>query len=477
MSEIKSIQESYFRIKKGNIDYKKLASDTPQKIEFKNFTGNINGRVDINYLNTNIECLFTESTTKRLFIFFSAAGRKKSDTLFQRLTWCNELNGMCLYIEDPMYKKYSGLECGWFYGTTDEPYLIYINEIIKKIINFHNINNQDVYLVGSSCGGYAALYCANLIEGSIAYAYNPQITPENWIDATNFKKSTNIDLSGSDLFNRKSLKYIKDNTSSKFFIFYNSASVHDQKQFEPFLNDLGLSKSDSFEKFNNIYFMKKNIKNHNRHFCVANINDFIETINLLNVNDLMLHDLANIHLNNFKTRVLLDEKNYYSELWFKYLKNDFPNFLNNPVDINDTWINFKVKNYQDVLIFRTSSQKISKYTELVCYILHNSISFDPVFIDKMKEIAKKYNYKIHVYKDEFIRISHGLSNFDKAHENFINFIKDLHTPIFSAYALAEIKAAKTLDEKNKAIEKCMKHLQFLSNDSQKSLLANLSLNN
>lgn len=254
------IEESLIEKRIPPIDFKRVASSPAKTVDFIDFSGTESGRIDVLYKAIRLECLLVKSTTKRLFVFFSAAGRKNNATLYQRLGWCNELNGFCLYVEDPMYKKHAGLECGWYYGTEDESYLIYIEKIIKKITVANHIRNQDLYLIGSSSGGAAALYMANLIKGSIAYAYNPQITLDDWTDAPNFKEITQIDLKKKDILNRNSLTYIADNTESKFLISYNSGSTPDQKQFNGWLDCLGIEISDGLKIKNNIFFLIKEIR-------------------------------------------------------------------------------------------------------------------------------------------------------------------------------------------------------------------------
>lgn len=470
----KSIQKSFLLNTPKDIDFRKLATSEPLKINFKNFLGSECGRFDVKYNNTNFECLLIDSNVKRLFVCFSAAGRKKQDTLFQRLGWCRQLNGICLYIEDPMYKENKGLECGWFYGTEKESYLVHVNKIIEKILQERSINSQDVVFLGSSSAGYAALYSANLLQGSIAYAYNPQITPKNWLDADNFQRITKINLDGQDAFNRKSLKNIAENNKSKFLIFYNLASKHDQKQFNPWFDELGIKKNDGLKVHNNIYFFVKEINNHNSHFCVADIHDFISILSFLKVDDVNLPELTNIYLESFKSKVMLDEKLYYSTLWFNYLKKGFPLFLVDPSNISETYVNFKVKNYEDVFIYRTSSQKISKSTELVCYILKNNISFRPTFINKIKTIALKLSLNVHVYENEFIRISKHVGHIDDAHVKFTSFIESLHFYVFSTYALEEIQFSENKDIKKKAIQRSYEHIGYLSKGDKDKFLDSFS---
>ncbi len=125
----------------------------------------------------NFECIHSnlQRGYKKLYVFFSSGGGRKKGSEFHRWTWYKYLPGICLHVEDPMFRKFPELLTTWFYGDQEHPYLIYISEYLKKFAELFAIPVQDITCIGSSQGAYAALYVANHLKGATAIAMNPQI--------------------------------------------------------------------------------------------------------------------------------------------------------------------------------------------------------------------------------------------------------------------------------------------------------------
>ena len=150
-----------------------------------------------------------------------------------------------------------------------------MSKLIRKVIDQLGIKPEDVTFIGSSSGGYAALYSANLLDRSAAIAMNPQFVPYYWqtkLIAPKFLE-WGIDLGDfEDPFERKRIKLT--NPTSRFFISINVKSNADYKeQMGAFIEDhpwlkpkLGISQSDNITmwllsaNYNNNHLVKQNLK-------------------------------------------------------------------------------------------------------------------------------------------------------------------------------------------------------------------------
>lgn len=193
-------------------------------------------RYSINYSGVRFECLFINNNKDKLVISLGGGGRgNKSFPQFFRWKYANFLDANIFCIDDPMYynRKFTGVK--WYYGTKDTSYLKLMLPILYKVIEELNVNFEDVIFLGSSGGGYAAIYLANLIDGTTAIALSPQydighLTPN---DTKNFMEEDGIDLLTEDKHGRNVLKI--SNQNSLFILVENSLSEMDwERQFIPF---------------------------------------------------------------------------------------------------------------------------------------------------------------------------------------------------------------------------------------------------
>lgn len=203
-------------------------------------------RYTICYNDVPFECLYLpKSHSKRLYVMLSGGGRKGKKVrypLFLRWKYNTLLDGNILCIDDPMMSFHNKINhVMWYYGTKDVSYMHLLIDIIKKVILQLSINAKDVTFIGSSGGGYAALYAANLLDYSSAFAMNPQYIPKNWgypVIYNNFSKwGLNLDI--DDQFGRNKLNLT--NKTSTFMIMMNAASNSEYNlQFVPFMNDYNI---------------------------------------------------------------------------------------------------------------------------------------------------------------------------------------------------------------------------------------------
>lgn len=217
--------------------------ETPEVTRLDDFSVSPDkGRYIVDVDDVPFECLYFPSEHRRLYVMLSA-GRMTGNynyPIFTRWKFSAFLKGSVFCVDDPMYHFHTKIShANWFYGTPDKSYLVLLLKLIKKLIDQLSIKPEDVTFIGSSSGGYAALYLANLLDYSAAIAMNPQFIPYYWqtdLIAPHFLE-WGIDLSDfDDSFGRKRLKLT--NQKSRFLISVNYKSDADYKvQLGSFLED------------------------------------------------------------------------------------------------------------------------------------------------------------------------------------------------------------------------------------------------
>ena len=200
-------------------------------------------RYTVNSSGINFEILYLPKNKKRLYVSFVGGtndGEKRRYPTFLRWKYSNFLEGAYLGIDDPMFKNFSGHSVMWYYGTEKVSYLRLLVPVISSVIKQMGITPQDVTFMGSSGGGTASLYMANLINGTTAFAMNPQYDLDNWKPFVTeyFSKERGIDLSAEDSLGRNHIRLT--NSQSIFFITENMASPNDRKQYEAFFDRQGI---------------------------------------------------------------------------------------------------------------------------------------------------------------------------------------------------------------------------------------------
>ncbi len=195
-------------------------------------------RYTIKHSDVPFECLYLPSDNKKLYVSLSGGGPKggRRYPWFIRWKYKNFLNGNVLCIDDPMYYFHPEIiSVMWYYGTKEVSYLHLLLDIVKKFMEQLEIEAKDVTFIGSSGGGYASLYCANLLDYSSAIAVNPQIVLKDWQypNVYNYFYKWGIDLAKEDKFNRNNI-FLTNNTSH-FCIVMNVYSMKEAElQFNPF---------------------------------------------------------------------------------------------------------------------------------------------------------------------------------------------------------------------------------------------------
>lgn len=192
------------------------------------------GRLNIQYEETNFECFFHYRETKVLYVFLNGAitGKGATVPMFARWSYYKFMGGSALNISDPMYRMYDKLKLGWYYGTEKLDLQQRTADLVVKIADLIEVKKSNIIFVGSSGGGYASIACASRISGAKSIAINPQIVLREWVPySAEFTKITGISLSHDDKQHRNNLIYFLQNcVNNRYLLFVNIRSKLDMHQ-------------------------------------------------------------------------------------------------------------------------------------------------------------------------------------------------------------------------------------------------------
>lgn len=392
-------------------------------------------------MNIKVECFTFETlyiphnNSKKLFVLLSSGGRSVQDTRFDRWSMYGYSDANVLCVEDPMYKLYKRLATGWYFGTKDHSAVHELKQIIDKIMFDKQIDKSDICVVGSSCGGYAALYLTNLIQGCCCIAMNPQFIVSNWGKSSEtLEKRIGMSLlNDEDPFARNNISYIKEDTKSKYFIIGNKNVKRDwDNQLNVFLSEVSPTEVEGCSNilsYNNFIFYISGNKYTRPHYNV------IDSLGLILINDIIKAPVPNFTA--IQTLMNVEEKTWEMadkfvnyEFWNEFLKDIYlgynlscPNIIKNKVVINST---------ANVLSITVTGKLKFKALEFVVSFKNQQIAskFMKIFDDENLEdlqISQKQTgdniLKITVsddLKSKFIRIISIVDKFFVLERNFIS---------------------------------------------------------
>ena len=274
----------------------RIFGDTPNKINVKveNFT---------------FETLYVPNEkSKKLFVLLSSGGRSVQDTRFDRWSMYGYSDANIICIEDPMYKLYKRLATGWYFGTKEHSIVNELKQIVYKIMFDKQIEVENICIIGSSCGGYAAMYLANLLQGCCCIAMNPQFIVSNW-----GKSSETLErrigmslLNDEDPYKRNDITYISEGKKSKYFIIGNKLVKRDwDNQLSLFFSVMNPSKVDGcnnlFVRDNFVFYVSEN-KYTRPHYNV------IDSFGLILINEILKS--SNVDFTALQTLMNTEEKTW-----------------------------------------------------------------------------------------------------------------------------------------------------------------------
>lgn len=334
------------------------------------------GVYDLLYKKVKFQLFINNKKSKKLYIFLNAGGNRIDSIkpTFQRWSYYKFIDGTMINIADPMYTTEFGkaLATGWYYGDTNTFYLNYVCEIVSTIIKNCNYQKNNVYFVGSSAGGYAALYCSCKISGSNAIAINSQIKL-SFLEGDFLKLRQALHVDSLDSCNIDSRNDIRDliinNTESKLLLLENYRSQMDMDQLEYLCKKLNVS-------FNyGIHELQKNLilwlYDANLEPC-HNAQEtrivFLTAVKLLTETDYQNLD---------------DQYLYYTEFWREnfYLRRDVKN-LRAANDLNQSI---------DVILLSNDYLNINYKTKLLCEEKFSATKGNSIYTSKLIDEKLKPN--------------------------------------------------------------------------------------
>lgn len=230
------------------------------------------------------ECFGTPSSTQRLHVFLSAGGGRLKDGVtveFPRASWHPWLDGVSVNIDDPTFASFPGrLQTGWYLGTPVQDGVIFVAEIISRIQARYGIPNDNVYIIGSSAGGTAALKVAAAIDGATAIAENPPLFPHRQSSVKYYQKA-NLDLDTGVFRERNELGHIFQHPSSRFFILQNAEDAVIVEQLKELLADSGLPLPGiGFHESGSLSLYFANVPTTSPHHAFLTVGEFLSVLRI-----------------------------------------------------------------------------------------------------------------------------------------------------------------------------------------------------
>lgn len=125
-----------------------------------------------------VAAMYIPAAAKRLFVMMPSAVKRDLVTLpcFSRWTWAFKgvFPGHVLCLADPTLNAHPELGLGWFLGNHEHCATDEIAGFVTQLAASKGIAREDIFIWGSSAGGFAALALAAKIPGATAVAINAQ---------------------------------------------------------------------------------------------------------------------------------------------------------------------------------------------------------------------------------------------------------------------------------------------------------------
>lgn len=131
-------------------------------------------------LPMGLDVLFEPKDNSEILIvsFQGALGRDQEPPRFERHRSLGGRTEHILFVSDTSIAPERNVHLAWYFGSEEFNLQEYVAEFISDLARRLNVSR--VYLCGSSGGGFAALMIGQLISGSTAIAFDPQIRPILW---------------------------------------------------------------------------------------------------------------------------------------------------------------------------------------------------------------------------------------------------------------------------------------------------------
>lgn len=242
-------------------------------IELDNIQSIPNGTFVTKYKEVEFECFFYYKESAPLYVFLNGALMQNMPPQFSRWSYYTFAKGSILNISDPMYRLYSGLPLGWYYGNKEMNLRVCVAGLVQKIAHILNIPNERIVFWGSSGGGAATFECSSYIEGAKAVAINPQIVLADHHHSTTFMDITGNDVRIQDKWHRENALYFLKTSKNKRVLIINIRSDIDMQQLEHVCVEMELRVKYGINVFENLIIWLYDCEcgpYHAAHSCLEN---------------------------------------------------------------------------------------------------------------------------------------------------------------------------------------------------------------
>ncbi|KZL01625.1 hypothetical protein PsAD5_00547 [Pseudovibrio sp. Ad5] len=421
-----------------------LLAAAPQCLDLDLWNGDLSKqRINMSKDGLTIECFGVCSRESKLFVFLSSGRSRKGEnaTRFERVSWYPWFNGVCLFIEDPTRKSISSnITAGWYFGSEKIHALPIVAAIVRKVQSKYGIANEDTHFIGSSSGGFAALWLADFVVGAIGFAGNPQYYVARWPDSKRFAMEQ-IDLTNPEFEKRVSLEHLSQNHRSRFFSQINAKSKNDyEDQLVPLLESWGLSPvSYGLNNYGNFSVYCRSIGNdgaNSTHHAFDNVQEFRLIFNAIKFEYSIdaRADALNIVHEMQSERLSLQDRILYSKVWTVFFsKIRLPIVV--PWDALDgKAAKFTLRNSNRRLYYHVVWGGQAKHAFISLRAKQRDRELAPVF----EELATA-GYGRHFCKNGTRILTIGKSNYEVARVRFTSFVKQTTPFLYAALDLHEMK--------------------------------------
>lgn len=316
---VRPISYSVSEIYKKSI--KQSLSVDSHKLSLEEISVSTMGRLAIEIGTHLYECFLKKNSNKHLFVFISTNFDASKYPIFQRINWLPFLDGVCLYITDPLSKKYGHLT--HYLGNSSTNTVLDIHSIVNKIKELYSLGDCDITFVGDSNAAFGIAKISHCYNGSSFFLLNPQFSIPLWYaNSDNSVKSYEKDFNVN--FQKDTKRVIATELcncrDNNFFVYFNISSSRDLEQYyklcEIIDSDVDdLKESFVFQQLNkNITLFRVRIKSEQPHiiypdeYMMCIMMDLFYNRELLSLKNMCWSFFNLLNKNTYLTSILKEEQ-------------------------------------------------------------------------------------------------------------------------------------------------------------------------
>lgn len=144
--------------------------------------------------------MFRRGTTDTLFVFFTAAVSLKPGFKLPVFNWVGQsrrCQGSALFLADPLLALAEDLNLAWYLGTFERP----LQTVMARVVTVaaRSVGASRLVFVGTSGGGFPALWAAEYFPGSVAYVNAPTTTLIRTYRSPALERFRRVAMSGREI--------------------------------------------------------------------------------------------------------------------------------------------------------------------------------------------------------------------------------------------------------------------------------------